>query len=58
MQRICHVALANFSSLDVDATQEPGVIEKLREQRLEPVTPEQGRAVAQKIRAVKYLECR
>lgn len=40
-----------------DMREEPGIIEKLKEQRLEPVTPEQGRAAAQKIKAVKYLEC-
>jgi hypothetical protein len=41
-----------------DLRDEPGVIEKLREQRLEPVSSEQGRAVAQRIKAIKYLECR
>mmetsp|Transcript_1635 Transcript_1635/g.3364 ORF Transcript_1635/g.3364 Transcript_1635/m.3364 type:complete len:196 (+) Transcript_1635:149-736(+) len=33
------------------------VIEKLREEQMEPVSTEQGRAMADKIRAVKYLEC-
>ena len=40
-----------------DLREEPKVIEKLSEQRMEPVSPEQGRAVAQRIKAVKYLEC-
>jgi len=40
-----------------DLRDEPGVIEKLREQRLEPVSSEQGRAAAQRIKAIKYLEC-
>uniref|UniRef100_A0A7S0YXK9 Uncharacterized protein n=1 Tax=Hemiselmis tepida TaxID=464990 RepID=A0A7S0YXK9_9CRYP len=40
-----------------DLREEPGVIEKLSEQRMEPVSSEQGRAAAQRIKAVKYLEC-
>ncbi len=40
-----------------DLREEPKVIQKLAEEKQEPVSSAQGRAVAEKIRAVKYLEC-
>mmetsp|Transcript_63522 Transcript_63522/g.169963 ORF Transcript_63522/g.169963 Transcript_63522/m.169963 type:complete len:195 (+) Transcript_63522:84-668(+) len=40
-----------------DLREDPGVQNELREKRITPVSPEQGRAVAASIKAVKYLEC-
>jgi len=40
-----------------DLREEPKVIEKLAQEKMEPVSSAQGRAVAEKIKAVKYLEC-
>ncbi|KAJ1481347.1 small GTPase Rac protein 1 [Baffinella frigidus] len=41
----------------LDLRNEPRVIAKLKEDRMEPVSTEDGRAMAKKIGAVKYLEC-
>jgi len=40
-----------------DLREEPGVLKKLAEDKMEPVSSEQGQAVAARIKAVKYLEC-
>lgn len=40
-----------------DLRHDPKTIEELRKTHQQPVTPEEGLAVAQKINAYKYLEC-
>ena len=40
-----------------DLRHDPRTIEELRRTSQRPVTPEEGSAVAQKIGAVRYLEC-
>ncbi|KAM9469668.1 ras homolog family member Ga [Clarias gariepinus] len=40
-----------------DHRQDPEILQKLKEQKLTPVTEQQGRALAREIKAVKYLEC-
>ena len=41
----------------VDLRREKAIVSKLEEEGQSPVTEEQGKAMASKIRAVKYLEC-
>uniref|UniRef100_A0A8B9LBT8 Rho-related GTP-binding protein RhoG n=1 Tax=Astyanax mexicanus TaxID=7994 RepID=A0A8B9LBT8_ASTMX len=41
----------------VDNRGDSTVLENLKEQKLTPVTQQQGQALAQKIGAIKYLEC-
>lgn len=41
----------------MDLRNDPKTIEELRRTSQRPVTPEEGSAVAQKIGAIKYLEC-
>ena len=40
-----------------DLRRDPKIIEELRKTSQRPVSPEEGMAVAQKIGAVRYLEC-
>lgn len=40
-----------------DLREEPKVLEKLAAEKMEPVSSAQGRAMAERIKAVKYLEC-
>ncbi|XP_066516501.1 ras homolog family member Ga [Hoplias malabaricus] len=40
-----------------DQREDPDVLQKLKEQKLTPVTYQQGEALAREIKAVKYLEC-
>lgn len=41
----------------VDLRDDKVIIEKLRRQRLRPITAEQGERLARELRAVKYVEC-
>ncbi|KAL3234915.1 Cell division control protein 42 [Nakaseomyces bracarensis] len=41
----------------VDLRDDKVIIEKLRKQRLRPITAEQGERLARELRAVKYVEC-
>lgn len=41
----------------VDLRDDKVIIEKLRRQRLRPITTEQGERLARELRAVKYVEC-
>ena len=41
----------------IDLRNEPQIIKKLEEEKQRPVTEEQGKAMANKVKAVKYLEC-
>ena len=41
----------------IDLRDDPNVIEKLRQQRLAPISRSQGLEMAKRIRAVKYVEC-
>ncbi|KAG7321596.1 hypothetical protein KOW79_014454 [Hemibagrus wyckioides] len=40
-----------------DHREDPEMLQKLKEQKMTPVTEQQGKALAREIRAVKYLEC-
>ena len=41
----------------IDLRDDKVIIEKLRRQRLRPITAEQGERLARELKAVKYVEC-
>ncbi|NXF13009.1 RHOD protein, partial [Smithornis capensis] len=40
-----------------DLRQDQGMVQKLRDRRMEPISRQQGEAMARQVRAVSYMEC-
>ena len=48
---------AHFKNIFQDLRNDPNTIKELGKMKQEPVKPEEGRAMAEKINAFAYLEC-